>query len=301
MKEADVEIVLQRARERFPDAAPRIISDNGPQFIARDFKEFIRVSGMTHVRTSPFYPQSNGKQERWHATLKRDCIRPGTPLDLADARRIVGEFVAYYNDVRLHSAIGYVTPIDKLEGRAEAILAERDRKLQAARERRATTRRSTNEKSLTNRREEPTIPMVGETEAGHAGERPARPACRSLGAGRDSRPGRRMTVEGESPDFPALILSPLMPHKTPGPGGGAPGHRDRADSGWSGVAYQQEAFVQFTLNQDTGIAHVTVVQQITETDRRHDQCTRIGIGRARETIRRRVRVYDLACVDGAVM
>jgi transposase InsO family protein len=61
MTEADVEIVLQQAREKFPHARPRIISDNGPQFIAKDFKEFIRISGMTHVRTSPYYPQSNGK------------------------------------------------------------------------------------------------------------------------------------------------------------------------------------------------------------------------------------------------
>ncbi len=58
MKEVDVEIILQRAREKFPGAAPRIISDNGPQFIAKDFKEFIRICGMTHVRTSPYYPQS---------------------------------------------------------------------------------------------------------------------------------------------------------------------------------------------------------------------------------------------------
>jgi transposase InsO family protein len=58
MTEAEVEIILQRAREQFPQASPRIISDNGPQFIARDFKEFIRICGMTHVRTSPFYPQS---------------------------------------------------------------------------------------------------------------------------------------------------------------------------------------------------------------------------------------------------
>jgi len=189
--EADVEIVLQRARERFPDAEPRIISDNGPQFIAKDFKEFIRLSGMTHVRTSPFYPQSNGKQERWHATLKRDCIRPGAPLSLEDARRMVGNFVEQYNTVRLHSAIGYITPLDKLEGRAEAILAERDRKLQAARERRARIRRSSTKDSLTKRKEKTRIPTVGETDAGSAGERPARPACRSLGAGRDSRPGRR--------------------------------------------------------------------------------------------------------------
>jgi len=114
-----------------PDAEPRIISDNGPQFIAKDFKEFIRLSGMTHVRTAPFHPQSNGKQERSHATLKRDCIRPGTPLDIADGRRIVANFVARYNTIRLHSAIGYIAPKDKLEGRAEAILAERQRKLQA--------------------------------------------------------------------------------------------------------------------------------------------------------------------------
>ena len=47
MREADVELILQRAKEKYPEAKPRIISDNGPQFIARDFKEFIRISGMT--------------------------------------------------------------------------------------------------------------------------------------------------------------------------------------------------------------------------------------------------------------
>ena len=89
MTEADVEIILQRGRENYPHAKPRIISDNGPQFIARDFKEFIRIAGMTHVRTSPYYPQSNGKIERWHKSLKADCIRPGVPLNLQDARRLV--------------------------------------------------------------------------------------------------------------------------------------------------------------------------------------------------------------------
>ena len=110
MTEADVETILQRARERYPDARPRIISDNGPQFIAKDFKEFIRLCGMTHVRTSPYYPQSNGKIERWHRSLKAECIRPGVPLSLEDARRLVEGYVRHYNEVRLHSAIGYVTP-----------------------------------------------------------------------------------------------------------------------------------------------------------------------------------------------
>jgi len=141
MKESDVEVVLQRAREKFPDVHPRIITDNGPQFIAKDFKEFIRLCGMTHVRTSPYYPQSNGKIERWHGTLKADCIRPHVPLSLDEARRLVAEFVDHYNHVRLHSAIGYVTPADKLAGREAAIFAERDRKLVRARERRAGKRR----------------------------------------------------------------------------------------------------------------------------------------------------------------
>ena len=142
MTERDVEIVLQRAREKFPNAKPRIISDNGPQFISKDFKEFIRISGMTHVRTSPYYPQSNGKLERYHKTIKGTCIRVRTPLSLEDARDIVADFVNHYNTMRLHSAIAYITPRDKLQGRAEAILAGRDAKLVAAREARKLKRKA---------------------------------------------------------------------------------------------------------------------------------------------------------------
>lgn len=142
MQETDVEIILQRARERYPEARPRIITDNGPQFIAKDFKEFIRICGMTHVKTSPYYPQSNGKIERWHKSLKSECIRKKVPLSLEDARRVVGEYVHHYNNVRLHSAIGYITPMDKLAGRENEIFAERDRKLQKAREERKVRRQA---------------------------------------------------------------------------------------------------------------------------------------------------------------
>lgn len=133
MTTAQVEIVLQAARERVPGATPRVISDNGPQFIARDFKEFIRLCGMTHVKTSPYYPQSNGKLERWHKSLKSEAIRPNSPVSLADARGIAGRYIEHYNTVRLHSAIGYVTPQAKLEGREQAIFAERQRRLAQAR------------------------------------------------------------------------------------------------------------------------------------------------------------------------
>ena len=77
--EADVEIFPQSGLEKYPHAKPRIISDNGPQFIARNLKEFIRIAGLTHVRTSPCHPQSNGKIERWHKSLKTHCIRPEVP------------------------------------------------------------------------------------------------------------------------------------------------------------------------------------------------------------------------------
>jgi transposase InsO family protein len=140
MREADVEIILQRALERHPEAKPRIISDNGPQFVAREFKEFVRISGMSHVRTSAYYPQSNGKLERWHKSLKSECIRTKTPLSLEDAQRLIAQYVEHYNTVRLHSSIGFVTPKDRLEGRHQQIFAERDRKLQEARQRRKDRR-----------------------------------------------------------------------------------------------------------------------------------------------------------------
>jgi len=95
---------------------------------------------MTHVRTSPFYPQSNGKIERWHKSLKEECIRPGTPLSLDDARRLVSGYVDHYNNVRLNSATGYITPKDMLAERQEKIHEERDRKLEAARKMRKDRR-----------------------------------------------------------------------------------------------------------------------------------------------------------------
>jgi putative transposase len=140
MPNGTIQTIIQRARERFPGEHPRIISDNGPQFLAKDFKEFIRVCGLSHVRTSPYYPQSNGKLERWHKTLKEDCIRTGTPVSLDDARALIARWIEHYNNVRLHSALGYVAPLDKLQGRQQEIFNARDCKLAMARERRKQQR-----------------------------------------------------------------------------------------------------------------------------------------------------------------
>jgi putative transposase len=98
----------------------------------------------------PFYfgLLPNGKIERFHRTIKGDCIRPETPLSLEDARRIVTRYVEQYNTERLHSAIGYVTPQTKLDGREKTIFAERDRKLETARERRKEKRQATRQAAL---------------------------------------------------------------------------------------------------------------------------------------------------------
>lgn len=118
MTERDVENILQRARERFPDESPRVISDNGPPFVARGFKIFIALAGMTHVRASPYYPQSNGKIERWHQSLKSEKLRLDPADSPEEARTQVERYGDYYNTDRLHGAIEYVTPLDKLQGGA---------------------------------------------------------------------------------------------------------------------------------------------------------------------------------------
>jgi transposase InsO family protein len=143
MKETAIEVIIQRAKEKFPAARPRIISDNGPQFISKDFREFIRISGMTHVRTSPYYPQSNGKQERFQGTAKTEGIRPMTPSTPEEANRVMTKFIEYYNNVRLHSGIGYISPLNRLVGRAEEIELNRKKKLAEARERRSKGKNET--------------------------------------------------------------------------------------------------------------------------------------------------------------
>ena len=140
MREIDSEIVLQKAREAYPHARPRIITDQGSQFKSREFKTFISQWQASHVMTSPYYPQSNGKLERFHQTVKEQAIRPLTPLDLAEAKRIVGDFIEYYNNTRLHSAIGFIAPKDRMEGRQTIIHQQRDKKLEEARERRKIAR-----------------------------------------------------------------------------------------------------------------------------------------------------------------
>ena len=125
--------MLQKAREAYPQARPCVITDQGSQFKGRELKAFIAQWQASHVMTSPYYPQFNGKLERFHQTLKDQAIRPLTPLDVEEAKRITGDFIDDYNTTRLHSAIGFIAPKDRLEGRHQQIHADRDKKLEEAR------------------------------------------------------------------------------------------------------------------------------------------------------------------------
>jgi transposase InsO family protein len=141
MTEHDIEITIEGAKERFPEAKPRIISDNGPQFISKDFKEFIRLSGFTHVRTSRNYPQSNGKLERFFGTIKREQIRKNSYLSIQDAKARIAQYIEYYNTNRLHSAIYYLTPEDVIKERVDEKLQIRQNKLDQARNKRKLIRK----------------------------------------------------------------------------------------------------------------------------------------------------------------
>jgi len=137
----DIEILLERARLKYPGVNPALITDNGPVFIAKEFKGYLQEVGITHRRTRFFYPQSNGKVERLFETVKNEAIRRQSYINIQDLEKQVADYVAYYNQRRLHSSLGYITPKDMLEGRQLTIFAERKTKLYVARENRLRQRK----------------------------------------------------------------------------------------------------------------------------------------------------------------
>jgi transposase InsO family protein len=112
---------------------PEMVHDGGPQFIGHEWKQFVRAVGMTDVRTHPYHPQSNGRDERVHRTFRAEV-----PLDenanLYDARARIENYRGYYNDRRPHSALHYLCPRDYYRGDPDTCLRERQAKLHAATE-----------------------------------------------------------------------------------------------------------------------------------------------------------------------
>lgn len=132
MTKYDIQLVIQRALEKYPNYKPKIITDNGSQYISSDFKLFMEEVGSQHIRTSPAYPQANGKIERLHRTLEEECLRKTSMLSIEDARLQIEQYVEYYNNHRLHSAIDYLRPVDLLNGNEKELLEKRKEKLTKA-------------------------------------------------------------------------------------------------------------------------------------------------------------------------
>ncbi len=102
----------------------RLLSDNGPGYVSRAFRDYLGMVGIGHILAAPFHPQTNGKLERYHQTLKRDVNQ--LPYELpSDLEAAIVAFVSYYNYRRYHKALGNVTPSDVLRGRREDILRRR--------------------------------------------------------------------------------------------------------------------------------------------------------------------------------
>jgi transposase InsO family protein/transposase-like protein len=103
---------------------PRLLSDNGASYIAKELAEFITDKGMSHVRGRPYPPQTQGKIERWHQTLKNRILLDNYFLP-SHLEHAIGEFIEYYNHHRYHESLQNLTPVDVYYGRGQAILEKR--------------------------------------------------------------------------------------------------------------------------------------------------------------------------------
>lgn len=115
---------------------PRLLSDNGPSYVAGELADWLKDRKMSHVRGAPFHPQTQGKIERWHQTLKNRILLENYYLP-GDLKKQVEAFVEHYNHQRYHESLKNVTPADAYFGRAETIIKQRERiKQQTFRKRR---------------------------------------------------------------------------------------------------------------------------------------------------------------------
>ena len=102
----------------------RLLSDNGSGYVSRAFRDYLDLVGTRHIRAAPYHPQTNGKLERYHQSIKQEVnqVPYEAPSDLEEA---ISGFVDYYDNRRYHKALGNVTPDDVLNGRREEILITR--------------------------------------------------------------------------------------------------------------------------------------------------------------------------------
>ena len=102
-----------------------LLSDNGPSYIASDLADYLDDKGMDHTRGRPYHPQTQGKIERWHRSLKNQILLENYYLP-GDLEQRIGEFVDYYNHERYHESLNNLTPSDVYYGRGQQVLERRE-------------------------------------------------------------------------------------------------------------------------------------------------------------------------------
>lgn len=111
---------------------PQLVSDNGAQFTAAEFKELVRRFAFEHIRIRTYHPESNGPIERFHRST-REALEDVELGNLARAREIIARWVRHYNEERLHAALGYLPPVEFYQGNPAARHTERREKLAKSR------------------------------------------------------------------------------------------------------------------------------------------------------------------------
>ncbi len=104
---------------------PRLLSDNGPCYIAGELSDYLAANGMTHTRGRPYHPQTQGKIERWHRSMKNQILLENYYLP-GELEIALQRFVSHYNDERYHESLNNLTPADVFYGRGQEILEQRD-------------------------------------------------------------------------------------------------------------------------------------------------------------------------------
>jgi transposase InsO family protein len=141
MRAGEVVDAIHAALEKYPGLCPSIIHDNGPQFTSREFRSLIKQFSLADIAIRVYHPESNGKIERFHRSLRQEGLGDQQLADQLQAREIIGCWVAQYNQERLHSGLQYLTPEDVLMGRRQERLEQRRQKLAAARRQRVEVNR----------------------------------------------------------------------------------------------------------------------------------------------------------------